>query len=127
MINNNQSGFTAVELLITLFIAAAFLMSGYQLFNLVIKDSGETRAQLKASNAAYEYLQRYKTSATNPCTVVAGLPTDQASEIDVMPGATVSISITCPYGTTSTVSKVMATIKYGNPQKIVSNATYVTN
>ena len=32
----SNAGFTAVELLITLFVAAAFIIAGYQLFNIVI-------------------------------------------------------------------------------------------
>jgi len=38
---NKQAGFSAVELLITLFVAAAFLVAGYSLYNVVIKDGGE--------------------------------------------------------------------------------------
>ena len=65
---SQQSGFTAVELLITLFVAAAFIVAGYQLFNIVMKDGGETRAESRAGNVAYDYLRRYTDAATNPCT-----------------------------------------------------------
>ena len=47
---SNQSGFTAVELLITLFIAVAFIATGYQLYTAILKDSAETRNQANASN-----------------------------------------------------------------------------
>jgi len=92
--------FTAVELLITLFIAAAFLMSGYQLYNLIIKDGGETRMQARASNVAYDYLQRYKSNVTNPCTVQTPL-TDSPITVDNLTDVTVSIAITCPYASTT--------------------------
>ena len=67
-----QNGFTVVELLITLFIAAAFLVSGYQLFNLIIKDGGQTRAESRASNVAYDYLRKYSSSAVFPCVATKG-------------------------------------------------------
>lgn len=119
-----QSGFTTVELLITLFIAAAFLMSGYQLYSLIIKDGGDARATAKASNVAYDYLQRYKPSATNPCTVQSPL-TDQSITVDTLSNVTISVAITCPYSSTTSVSKVLVTMKYNNPQQTISNATYV--
>jgi len=119
-----QSGFTAVELLITLFIAAAFLMSGYQLYSLIMKDGGEVRATAKASNVVYDYLQRYKTSATSPCTASTPL-TNQAITVDTLASVTVSVDITCPFSSTMTVTKVQVTLKYGNPQQTVINSTYV--
>lgn len=97
----NFGGFTAVELLITLFIAAAFLTSGYQLYSLIIKDGGETRMQARASNIAYDYLQRYKANVTNPCTEQAP-ETDSSIEVDGLSNSTVSVSITCPYVSTNT-------------------------
>ena len=125
-----QFGFTAVELLITLFIAAAFLMSGYQLYSLIIKDAGETRATARASNVAYDYLQRYKTSATSPCTaktVSNGQAplNNQSISVTGLAAVTVTVEITCPYSSTTSISKVLVTLKYNNPPKIINNATYV--
>lgn len=119
-----QSGFTAVELLITLFIAAAFLMSGYQLYSLIMKDGGEVRATAKASNVVYDYLQQYKTFATNPCTVSTPL-NNQSITVDTLSDVTVSVNITCPFSLTTSVTKVQVTLKYGNPQQTVINSTYV--
>ncbi len=121
---SNNRGFTTVELLITLFIAAAFLMSGFQLFSAIIKDSGEARAQAKAGNVAYDYLQRYKAIATNPCSAQSPI-TDQAITVDTLSNVTVSVAITCPYSSTTSVSKVQVTLKYGSPQLSIINATYV--
>lgn len=121
-----ESGFTTIELLVTLFVAAVFLMSGYQLYSLIIIDSGEARAQAQASNTAYDYLQRYKSSVSNPCTENLTLITNQSINIENLSNATVSISISCPYGTNSAVSKVTSTVKYNDPQLTVSSATYAT-
>jgi prepilin-type N-terminal cleavage/methylation domain-containing protein len=52
------SGFTAVELLITLFVAAAFLIAAYQLFNLVVKDGGLNRAPPTSPTTIYVNMQR---------------------------------------------------------------------
>lgn len=121
-----SNGFSAVELLITLFIAAAFLISGFQLYAVIIKDGGEARMQSSASNVATDYLQRYKSSATNPCTTQSPL-TDSSIPIPGLSSVTVSVAITCPYSSTpiTSVSKILVTIKYGTPQKTISNSTYV--
>jgi len=97
--NNNYSGFSAIELLITLFIAVIFLISGYQLYASVIKDSGEARMSTSASNIASDYLQRYKPSITNPC-IPQAIMTDSPITVVGLANATVSVSIECPYNTT---------------------------
>jgi len=122
---NKQNGFTAVELLITLFIAAAFLLSGLQLYAVIIKDSGKTRAQASASNVVYDYLQRYKPSATNPCTAQTPL-TNLPITIAGLSDAAITVAISCPYSLTTSVSKITVTMLYNNPQKTMSNATYVS-
>jgi len=121
---NAQQGFTAVELLITLFVAAAFLVAGYQLFNVVIKDGGETRAESRASNVAYDYLRRYSNSATNPCTTTSPL-SNQSVTVTDLTDVTVSIAITCPQTDAPTLSKVESIISYGNPANTLKYATYV--
>jgi len=124
IISKHQSGFTAVELLITLFIAAAFLMSGYQLYSMIIRDGGETRARAKASNIAYEYLQKYKTNAASPCSPQTIADVYQATN-DTLSDVTISASITCPYFETPSLSKISVTVKYNKPVEEVTNATYI--
>lgn len=122
-----QSGFTAVELLITLFVAAAFLIAAYQLFSLVIKDGGETRAQSRASNIAYDYMRQYAASSTTiPCT--ATTPLNNASiNVDGLSNTTITIRITCLPNAIDSLSKVEATISYNQPLKTVVYATYVSS
>ena len=120
-----SNGFTTVELLVTLFISALFLVSGYQLYDVIMKDGGNSRATARASNVAYDYLQRYKPTATNPCTQQTPL-TDQSITVDTLSAVTITVAITCPYSsTTPSISKVSVTIKYNTPQKTINNATYV--
>lgn len=122
---NKQSGFTAIELLITLFVAAGFLIASYQLFNLVIRDAGATRAESRASNVAYDYLRRYSNSATNPCTTLT--PVNAASiTVDGLSNVSITVAITCPGSyTTTAISKVTATITYNSPAKTVVYSTLV--
>jgi Tfp pilus assembly protein PilE len=109
-----DSGFTAVELLTTLFVAAAFLVAGYQLFNVVMKDSGEARLESSVSNVAYDYLRRYTASATNPCTASTPL-TNQTVAITDFSDVTASLSvvISCPQASTPSLSKIEVTVTYG--------------
>ena len=120
-----STGFTAVELVITLFIAAAFLTTGYQLFSLITRDSGESSGKSIVSNVAYDYLQDYKSYTTNPCT--ASTPIDNSPiTIDGISGATLSVDITCPYSTMTSISKIVVTINYSDPVETISSATFYT-
>ena len=121
---NKQSGFTAVELLITLFVAAAFLIAGYQLFNVVIRDGGQTRSESRAANVAYDHMRQYAaTSTTIPCT--ESMPLENATvKVDGLTDVTITITISCLPDAINSLSKVEATIAYNNPQQIVKYATY---
>ncbi len=121
-----QTGFSAVELLITLFIATAFIATGYQLYSIIIKGGGDARMQAKASNIAYDNLRRYAPQATNPCSVFTPTPTPSVPA-GSLPNATITISVTCPYGTAVSVTKVQVSVTYGTPQQEVDHALYVTN
>ena len=118
-----QSGFSAVELLITLFIAAAFLISGYQLYSLVIKDSAEVQMQTRANNIADNYLQKYKGYATNPCTSQTPL-TNSSITADGLSNVHITINISCPYSANTTVSQVTSTVTYDTSLKVVKTSTY---
>ncbi len=126
-----QSGFTTVELLVTLFVAAAFLMSGYQLYNMIIKNGGEARSRVKAGNYAYQLLQQYKLDTTNyiknPCTAKTTNPITPSPTVDGLSNVSASVDISCPYlPTTPSISKITITVKYGNPQQLVTEATYAS-
>lgn len=124
MTPKKQSGFTAVELLITLFVAAAFLVTGYQLYTIIIKDSGNTRAQARAANVAYDYIRRYSPSASNPCS--ASTPVNNAPiTVGGLQNVTVLVTFTCLYPSTPTITDVDVVVKYNTPQQSVEYETYV--
>lgn len=56
-----KSGFSAVEAMIALLVAAIFVTAGFQLHGLVLGSASRINAQLKASNIAYSHL-RYQSS-----------------------------------------------------------------
>jgi type II secretory pathway pseudopilin PulG len=131
---NKQSGFTTVELLVTLFVAAAFLMSGYQLYAMIIKNNGEASARAKAVNVAYQYLQQYKDkykndNAINCATNPTILTNPVTPAIDGLSNVTITPSFTCPYSSasdyTKSISKLSITVTYNNPQQQITDATYV--
>lgn len=125
MIKNSKSGFTVVELLVTLFIAAAFLATGYQLYGAIIKDAGQTRAKARANNVAYDYLKRYESTTTSPC--ISSQPLiDLPVSVSGISASTITIDISCPYTGAPNVSKVTATLKYNNPQKTTSISNYAS-
>lgn len=125
MIDNNKSGFSAVELLVTLFIAALFLVAGYQLYSLVVSDGGKTRSQAKASNVVYDYLKRYESFISNPC--IASTPVNNENiTIENLENVVITVAITCPYPANTSISKVTATITY-NDGEILTEANYVNS
>lgn len=122
----NLPAFTIAELLVTLFIAVIFVTAGYQMYTAVIADSGNARAEARASNVAYDYIRQYaaSTSIVSPC--VASTPlTNSAITVDYLTNVTVSVAISCPYASTTSVSEVTVTVKYNTPQAQVVYATMV--
>jgi prepilin-type N-terminal cleavage/methylation domain-containing protein len=127
-----QSGFSAVELLITLFIAGAFLISGYQLYAAVTNNSSDVRLQAAANNLANDYLMRFKSDPTAinaSCTPT--IPQITPPEMDNgLTNVKISVSVSCPgaVSTLNSLRKVEVAVKYGddNPQKETRSATYVT-
>ena len=124
---SNQSGFSAVELLITLFIAVAFLATGHQLYTSIISDSGATRQQAKASNVAYDYLRRYTGSITSPCSDSTPLNNTTVSPVpDGLSNVKVTVTISCPQPSLSSLSRVEVRVTYGADSEEVVHAMYAT-
>lgn len=123
-----QAGFSAVELLITLFIAAAFIATAYQLYSVIIKTDGDTQAHARASNIAYDNLRRYIPQTTNPCTTVTPSPAPSIPAGSGLSNSSITVTFTCPYASLGStgITKVQVSVKYGSPQQEVIHATYVS-
>jgi len=121
-----QQGFSAIELLITLFVAAAFLATGYQLYYMAIESGGEARMRSIASNVAYDKLRFYAAKVTDPCTAVLASPTPTIpAGSGLGSSATISVVTACPFGSTHT-SRVTVTVTYGSPSQEVSHVIYAS-
>ena len=111
---NTEQGFSAVELLITLFVAAAFLATGYQLYYTILESSGQSRLRAIATNIAYDKLRFYAAKATVPCTSKSNSvlnPTLPANH--GLGNASINASLSCTYGTSSDITRVYVRIAYG--------------
>lgn len=123
-----QAGFSAVELLITLFIAAAFLATGYMLYSSIVRDSGATRQRAQASNIAYDYLRRYAAQVPSSCT--SSTPLNNASiTAEGLAAVRVTVQYSCPQASAiPALTRVQATVRYGSTTEPleVSHAIYAT-
>lgn len=123
-----QAGFSAVELLITLFIAAIFLLAGYQLYSYVLLGGTEASQQAEASRIAYRYLRSTQDSLTTG-TCTAGTPVSNQTVTDTsLPQAKATVTVSCPFSADPIkgVSLIKAAVTYKGPSQTetVSHATY---
>ena len=123
--SHQQSGFSAVELLVALFVATVFLAAGHQLYITIVNDSGEARQRAQASNIAYNTLRRYADSAPGACT--ASTPVNNVA-VDPVPEGLANVRHTvtysCPQASMSNITKVQVTVTYGADSKEVVHAMY---
>lgn len=121
----HTKGFSAVELLITLFIASVFLIAGHQLYSTIIRDSGAARQKARASNIAYDYLRRYSVTATTPC--ASSTPVDNVAltpDPEGLVNVSATVTYSCPQGGLIDLVKTQVTIRYGTDGGEVSHAVY---
>jgi len=124
-----KKGFTTVELIVTIIVAVAFLVTAYQLYGLAMSNDGEARSSARASASAYSYLVRYAHNvsyAKTPC--ASSTPVDGDSvTVDGLSQPTLTVTVSCtPNTSTTDVSKVTATLNY-NVDQSVTYVTYVKN
>lgn len=130
VLHKSSKGFSAVELLVTLFIAFLFLSMGYTLYGTIVASSSQNRHRAQADNIAMEYLRRHEATVTNPC--VAATPVNQAA----VTGATgadlaspkVTVTITCPNSSVTLLSLVKVTVTYqeGGSERNVYHEVYAS-
>ena len=119
----NQQGFTAVELLVTLFVAVAFIATSYQLYSAIVRDSGDARFRAKASNIAYAELRKQADTSTSGCVAQPStsfpIPTNHGLD---QPSGTVTV--TCR---SADLAKVEVVVAYGPSyaRKDVRHAIFV--
>lgn len=114
-----EHGFSTVELLISLFIAAAFIVTGFQLFSIITKDSGEARMRAVALNVANDELQRLRDTGGY---IACPSSSTVTNPLTTLPQATIKTDMVCPYENSSSIRRITVTVAYGSPQKEVKAA-----
>jgi len=127
MNRRKEAGFTAVELLVTLFVAAIFLFAGYQLYSIVINDSAVARNQSQASNIALDNARMVSLQFSGPCsggTVTTFNPAPSIPSGSGLANASISATKDCPIP--SGPSRIVVTVSYGysSPQEQASHVIY---
>lgn len=133
LLHTTQQGFTAVELLITLFIAAIFLLAGYQLYA-QLNDSGENAKRVATiSSLVYDQLSNaHQYVAATGCTPNTSIP-DQTPTVAGFSSVQITTTVTCPFSATTggstnvSLITVKATYSYGSNTDTLSHAQYASN
>ena len=121
-----RRGLTTVELIVTLFLAAMFIISGYQLFNAVSTRTSDSRELAEASSIAYRILRTNDTyvAITNSCAV----PTESVVAVgdSSLPSPSAKIS-RCKPSVSSSLIRVTAVVEYGDSsyRRKAAHAIYV--
>ncbi len=152
-IRQKDTGFTTVELLVTILVTASFIASISQMIGFVGSVAVDAHRQEVASNLAYNNLRRYAngdpmptwfncigdvgTETTAPFSDGKAHPTatgmvvfSSSAAVTDLPGPVAqSVRAVAPYGCGASASgmpiRVVSTVTYGSPQKEVVHATYV--
>lgn len=140
--HTKQSGFTTIELLITLFVAFAFIAAFYRLFTVIDQSTTESRWQSTASSLAYTNLRKYTIrpsdfacNANTDLTAGSNRPgqvlldeTDSGSGDLGIPGeVTQTVRAFAPFGCGDAATlpvKIESRVTYGDNREAV-HATYV--
>lgn len=119
------SGFTIVELMVSLFVAVIFLTAGHQMYNVIVQDSGEARQRAKANNIAYNTLRQYADSAPGACTPGTAVNNIQITpDPDGLTNVRHTVTYDCPQSTLPRLTRVVVRVTYGADQQEVVHAMY---
>jgi hypothetical protein len=121
--SSESHGFSAVELLITLFIAFLFIMMGYQLYGVTIASGGSTSAKSRASNLAYTQMRLSQETAPTAITCPSA-PLVTNTSVDGGKG-TQTVTISCPSTLLVNLRLVTVRVVYGSQQEEATHAVYV--
>lgn len=135
-----QEGFSAVELLITLFIAAIFLFAGYQLYTQVLKDGANAQKTAQISALTYEKMRAIADEVTSSYSTGCSSASETApagynQSASPLPSGFTSVQynifIDCPYSNTGALTdlfyiRITTTYNDGISPKVLQHATYAS-
>lgn len=130
---NTQSGFTVVELLVTILVTAIFITIFFQSYNTLIQVNADTRTNAQARDLAYTNLRRYPTIASTGKTCsVSSQNLSNTVNVTVhnypqLGKVSEEVKIDFPYSCTTGdgIAKITSIVKYKNNSITVSHVTYV--
>ncbi|AHB41980.1 hypothetical protein RAAC3_TM7C00001G0110 [Candidatus Saccharibacteria bacterium RAAC3_TM7_1] len=133
LLHHTQQGFTAVELLITLFIAAIFSLAGYMLYA-QLNDSGENAKRIATiSSLVYDQLSNaHQYVAASGCTPNTSIPA-LTPTVTGFKSVQITTTVTCPFPSTTggaanvSLITVKATYSYRSNTDTLSHAQYASN
>lgn len=152
MNTRNTSGFTLIEMMVTVVVAGIFIGSLAALYGAIVDSSTSNRNFAIANDVAYSYLRNYASAGSEPtwftCSTATG--TSNTNDLSVnanAPGQTLSsgtitnnqpllpapvtysVVAVAPYGCSGaqlhSPIRVTATVKYGSPARAIQHSTYV--
>ena len=109
-----RQGFTTVELLVSIVVGVLLLGSGYQLYLVATKDSGDAQRQSRANAAAYDLLRQAQSKVTRPCATIPNLSGLTTPSYANLPEMNATTTISCPYILHPNVSQITTTVTYKN-------------
>lgn len=130
-----KSGFTAVEVMISLGIASLFLISGYQLFAILSKSHLHTRSRSIAANIAQVHLRKRGNSFSmndlaaiphcSPHSLITRVETPDPDQN--LNGLMIISRVSAPYGCSEKLIKVEIEVQYlvNGIKQIETQALYV--
>jgi prepilin-type N-terminal cleavage/methylation domain-containing protein len=128
----NQEGFTVVEMLVTVVVAAIFAFMFYQLFISSTKLSDQARHDSEAAQIAYSDLKKYPTATSTGQTASCASPnaittiplgTNTYPDVGTV---TETLNVSWPFAcTTPAVAKVEVIVSYKGGLKEITEASYV--
>lgn len=99
MINRqNESGISAVELLVTLFVAFMIVYTGYLLYGVIMRDGGEAHSTSELSTTASFHLKKTVNSITASTAPNCSLTPPEAPIVTTFDenGIHTEVSVSCP-------------------------------
>lgn len=115
-----ESGFTAVELLVTMIIGAMFLFAGYQLYSQVSRDGVSANKAAILSNKVTEKMRTHAANQSLTCTSTVAPQTVTEPSIG---SVTYTTTISCPNPNLPNLRLIRVKATY-DTNKEVNHATY---
>lgn len=110
-----QAGFTAVEVLVTLVIAALLVGGAYQAYNIVVRNTEQATQRSTASNLAYQTMRSEAAKLSTSCSTKT--VNHSIATAVLLPTPSMQTVVTCPYGSGANKLKLVSTtLTYGSAE-----------